>query len=576
MATSLTLENIERENGTAVSVRKGSNAWHVLTATPVMLGSYDMGALCGRTVGNSRDVETSTNPTGEKFCKSCIRIHRELLNAAAEVRENSAPETAGQLVAFRIEGEPVTGPSEDERAELVKRERERRAAGACPGTGLPPVPGSRVQRDDVTASVPDTFTGKHSGKCPESTCGRIIAVSREGVMRRHKRAEVREVSAPVVREDSDKIWGLTWEELRARNAAHYAVNPVSAEVAALPDPYVKRSAWGGTNGAGDTDYRGCAGKGPVEIVNPERTHGKCPECRAYIPLADTVDDEDFRIGSHYEYGVNPPANVHMSSRSIETVEHGSIPGDPATADKRRAAESRCKRSGKILAGAEGGTVPCPECARPVELIKKISQTKKGTKIKWQVPNHVDPRDTFRGHGSDAGYVKGERKVTPRGTGADAGKGQRDHGSIDGAANTGRQNMPPVRPGGWVGKAGTMSLPATVRPGVDPEVSGKPCPICKELPEIAHAGMTKNQRRNHSRRLAAWHRIEDAKREAKRAADIEAGRILPAAVRRELRRAASIGSFAEGTQAATGEIAHGGTRPAVAPKLTPRGKTRAGK
>jgi hypothetical protein len=48
------------------------------------------------------------------------------------------------------------------------------------------------------------------------------------------------------------------------------------------------------------------------------------------------------------------------------------------------------------------------------------------------------------------------------------------------------------------------------------------------------------------------------------------------VRRELRKAASIGSFAEGTQAATGTIAHGGARPAVASKLTPRGKTRADK
>lgn len=529
MATSLTLENIERENGTAVSVRKGSNAWHVMTAAPVMIGSFTARSLCARNVGNSDDVEMTTNPTGEKFCKSCIRIHRELLDAAAEVRENSAPESAGQLVAFRIEGEPVTGPSKDERAEPVKREWERRADARKRGDVKELSRGSKLKNGTDT------------------------------------------------REDSEKIWGFTLDEIRARNAAHYAVYPVPPEVAALPDPHVKRFTWDGVDSAGDAPVVPCDYKGDVEIINPEKLRGKCPECRAYIPLRDVESDPDAnRIGKHNRYGLAAPAGAGMSARSIETVEHGSIPGDPATADKRRAAESRCKRSGKILAGAEGGTVPCPECARPVELIKKISQTKKGTKIKWQVPNHVDPRDTFRGHGSDVGYVKGERKVTPRGTGADAGKGQRDHGSVDGAANTGRQNMPPVRPGGWVGKAGTTSLPATVRPGVDPEVSGKPCPICEELPEIAHVGMTKSQRRNHSRRLAAWHRVEDAKREAKRAADIEAGRILSAAKRRELRKAASIGSFAEGTQAATGEIAHGGTRPAVAPKLTPRGKTRAGK
>lgn len=582
MEIKLTLENIEHENGSAVSVRKGTNAWHVMTCAPLMLGTYLVRSLCGRTVGNSNDVEMTATPTGEKFCKSCIRVHRALLDAVSEEREDSAPIPTGMLFTFRYEGEPVTGPSESERAELVKRERERRESRSCPGTGLPPVPGSRVQRDDSSVSVPDTFVGKHSGKCPETACGRIIAVSREGGMRRHNRAETREIPAPEAREDSGKIWGLTFGEIRAVNAAYYAVHPISPEIAALPDPTVKR-VWSGTDSADGASVVPCDYKGDVEIIDPEKINGKCPECRAYIPLQDVESDpEANRIGKHNRYGVaNPPRpKILLSSESLDTVEHGSIPGSPADADKRRGSESKCKRSGKVASRSQGGKKECSGrtgCGRSVELVK-VMRKKDGELVAvWLYPDHYLPItksgtvDSFRRAGADG---KGERKVTPSGSGADAGKGQRDHGSIDGSANTGRQNMPPVRPGGWVGKAGTMSLPAMVRPGVDPEVSGTPCPVCEELPEIAHKGKSKSWRRNHSRRLRAYWDARNAARKAQREADIAAGRIIPATVRRELRKAASIGSFAEGTVA--GVVAHGGKRPEVAPKVKPRGMTRTGK
>lgn len=355
-------------------------------------------------------------------------------------------------------------------------ERESKESGpkvskiACAGVGSAPAPGTLVQRDDHSVSVPDDFQGKTSAPC--GTCARVIAVSRDGVMRRHNGVEV----------------------------------PESA--------------------------------------------GECPD----------------KIGTHNVGGAAAPAHKGLTSRMIETVEHGSTPGDTATADKRRATESRCTRSRKVMSGRKTpGTVECPTCARPVEL--KAVQRKKGTV--YVIPEHVRAGESVKHVGG--GDV---RDVTPRGEGADVGatvtRGKvsarlalsRGHGSVDGAANTGSQNMAPVQPRGWLGKAGTGQLPATVRPGIDPEVTGRECVACGELPEIAHKGKSRGWRRRHSTIVGTILRERKAKRDAERAAAIARGEIASAQEKREGRKAASVGSFAEGTCA--GVVSHE-PRPEFAPK-----------
>lgn len=433
---------------------------------------------------------------------------------------------------------------------------------ACEGTGRAPVPGSRVTRNDHSVSLPDNFNDKHSGKCPEDECGRIIAVSREGGMRRHNSpvpgTDVRETVPPVeaVREDATpaRVGAvLTQEAMRAAYAGWLAAgHAVPAEVATLPDASAPRQ-WSVASDGTDPGVLVCEFKGDVEIVNPEQTHGKCPECSTYIALQDVESDPDAtRIGKHNVRGIATPAHKGLSSTSVPVVEHGSVPGDPATADKRRAAESRCTRSGKISRNKSGGIKPCPTCDRPVELVKR--ETPKGEK--WIFPEHVRPGDSFRASGGDAGYVASERTVTPRGTGADAGKGARDHGSVDGSANVGRVNLPPVQPTrGYLAAAGTMALSMTVRPGVDSKVSPELCPVCQEWPEIAHRGKSRGWRRAHSKQIGAILRDRAARRDAVAEREIAKGERLPKGARRAMRKAASIGSRADGTQATSGRVIH---------------------
>lgn len=380
--------------------------------------------------------------------------------------------------------------------------------------------------------------------------------------------------------------GLTLDAMQEAVAAHYAAgHPVPAEVSSLPDPTVTRAAMKGGSAVGSDDYRGCEGGGAHAAPNMERTHGKCPACHAYIPLLDTDADDDFRIGSHYEYGVKAPAipaSKRLASRSIENVEHGTIPGDAAAADKRRVAESRCVKSGKMSRRKSGGTHPCPTCERPVELVRK--PTAEGDK--WQIPNHVRPGDSFRRAGADG---KTERKVTPRGKGADVGatarKGvgtpvvlSRGHGTVDGAANVGGTDLPAIQPTrGRLAVAGTMSLPATVRPGVDPQVEGEWCPVCEDVKWVAHRGKSKSWRRKHSTRVAAWCAAEDARREGRQSVErllavaavraelntaaregrkANAPAVAPSRpVRKAMRKSASIGRSAAGTLATTGTVVH---------------------
>ena len=589
-----------------------NGAGHAILVPAEMLGDPlatggKIETACGRSVDCERLKEKFL---GDRTCARCAKWvestggTNDIEAARAAMADRYAEPKDGTDAVPVVQD---AAPEAESRAVLIEQEKVKRQTGACDGYGATPAPGSHVLRDDHSVSVPDDYNGKTSAPCP--ACERVIAVNREGRIRRHNAP-----AAPAVRESAPAApapavdapaapvavqedlfvatLGKSVDEMRDALDAYYADgNAVPSEIASLPDPKRVRVDWTAGSGARAPEVLKCEFKGAVAILNMERTHGKCPACATYIPLQDeresegadkrqTCGDAPSKIGTHNVYGVPSPvvpAGKRLVSRSIDIAEHGSVPGDTADATKRRADETVCDRTGRVVRNSTGGRKTCVGCKRSVDLVSTMRK-KNGKLVKvWLYPRHYLPitdaltEDSFRRAGADG---RSERKVTPRGSGADAGKGQRDHGTVDGCANTGSQNMAPVRPGGWVGKAGTMVLPATVRPGVDPEVSGTPCPVCEELPEIAHKGMNKTQRRKHSRALRAYWEKRDAERAAQRAEDIEAGRIIPGAVRRELRKAASVGSFAEGT--VSGKVAHGGTRPAVAPKLTPRGATRVGK
>lgn len=450
-------------------------------------------------------------------------------------------------------------------------------------------------REDSAPAVRELTPADVKGAIAQSKRGAAVARERkrladQAAAREVKGADKREDSAPVAPADGSGAeiiasTGKTLAQMVAETATFYANGgAVSPEIAALPAPGTVSLASGTVSGSA-AEILVCTFKGEVSTVNPERTHGKCPECTTYIPLlpggaggkesgpkvskikcegtgsapapgtrvmrddhtVSVADDysgkhsgkcpecarviavsreggmrkhnglevreatgaDADKIGKHNVGGVATPAGKGLSSKSIDTVEHGSVPGDPASADKRRAAEIE-----------ERG---------------------------------ADARE-FKG-GADTGATvrKGARLALSRG-----------HGSVDGSATTGSQNMAPVQPKGWVGIAGTGSLPAMVRPGIDPEVTGRECVICEELPEIAHAGKSRGWRRRHSAKVGAVLRDRKAKRDAVREAKIESGEILPASVKREARKAASVGSFSEGT--VSGSVTHA-PRPEFAPKGT---------
>jgi hypothetical protein len=616
MGIALSIEHISHNgDGVADRARKGTNAAHYMKTAPAILGSFSVETACGKTLGSSADstIEIGVGVPGT-LCKRCVKVYADAA-PAPEVRENSpapvapiastpagperdaavralwdssaAPESAPEAapVVRELNATDVRaairaskrGAARSKRATAVAVERERLDSRvSCPGTGRKPLPGSRVTRDDHTISLPDDYNAsKHSGKCPGEGCGRIIAVSREGGMRRHN------APAPAVREDSAPALpgvdaeivastGKTLAEMREETAAFYADGgKPSREITTL-----------GMAGKGvvDTTVLVCEFKGDVEIVNPERTHGKCPECTSYIPLREVKSDPDAdRIGKHNVGGVATPARKGLSSKALDTVEHGSVPGDPGDADKRRRAESLCEKSGRVARGAKGGVKACTGCARPVELIK-IKGKADPSKVTYRYPDHTDARDTF------VRSPQGERKVTPRGEGADVGtvrgtghgkptavKGARlamgrGQGSVDGSATTGSQNMPPVQPVGWMGTAGTGVLPAMVRPGVDPSVTGEICPLPEcggQRTDVAHKGKTTSWRRRHSSKMAAAYQVRDAGRAAVRDAAIASGERLAPGERKAARKAASVGSFSEGN--VNGTVTH-----APRPEFVPRG------
>lgn len=478
----------------------------------------------------------------------------------------------------------------------------------------------------------------------KSTRGAAVARERK---RLADQREARENSAPALPgAEIIASTGKTLAQMNAETAAFYANGgSPSVEILTLPNPAVNLA--NGTVSGGALPVLPCEFTGGVEIINPEKTHGKCPGCTTYIPLLpesgvreaapkvskivcsgfgsrpapgtqvlrddhtvkvaddhngktsapcpdcarmiavsregnmrkhngmttpDVREESPDRIGTHNVGGVPTPqlpAGKRLTSRSVDIVEHGSVPGDTSTADKRRTDESRCKRGNKVLKDAAGGTVECPECTRPVELLKV---TRPNGDVSWKVPHHVLPGESVKHVG------RGEvRDVTPRGEGRDVGKGagarvalSRGHGSVDGAATTGSQNMAPVQPRGWLGTAGTGQLPATVRPGIDPEVTGDICPLPEcggQRKDVAHKNAdgspkSKGWRRRHSSKLGAYLAARTELREAERAAKIESGEILPTPVKREARRAASVGSFSEGN--VNGTVTHA-PRPEFAPK-----------
>lgn len=518
------------------------------------------GARIVRACGSSLPTEKADEKfQGDKRCPKCV----EWL---------ATPEGAAALESARAERHAWEFGADD-MAELFS------VADVVNGTDTP-------QGEDVRELTPADV------KAAVSKSTRGAAVKRERA-RLAAQAVKRENSAKTAPESGNGAeiiasTGKTLAQMRDETATFYANGgAVSPEIAALAAPGTVSLASGTVSGSA-AEILVCEFKGEVSTVNPERTHGKCPECTTYIPLlpggsgsgtapgpkvskiacgsvgeapvsgtrvmrddhtVSVADDYDGKhsgkcpgctrviavsreggmrrhnglevrevtesgpdadkIGKHNVGGVATPASKGLTSKSLDTVEHGSVPGDPASADKRRAAEIE-----------ERG---------------------------------ADARE-FKG-GADVGatVAKGARLAMSRG-----------HGSVDGSATTGSQNMAPVQPKGWVGVAGTGSLPAMVRPGIDPEVSGRKCVVCDELPEIAHAGKSKGWRRRHSSQVGAVLRDRKAKRDAAREAKIESGEIVPAAVKRVARKAASVGSFSEGT--VSGSVTHT-TRPEFTPKGT---------
>lgn len=514
---------------------------------------------CGGTLECGKAVEKFV---GEKQCPKCAAWIATQEGAAAVDRARSAYATwedGGESVAELFSAAEVTNGTDAPEAAPEVRE---------------------ITREEVKAIV-------RKSKGAQVKAKRAAAIEREKARLAERKAEreARENSAPDVKVSG---WNVPAEHaaMVAATATYYANGgQVSPEILALPAPGTVNLS-GGTVSGSAAEILVCAFKGETDVVNPERTHGKCPECTTYIPLlpgetwhgkakgpqvskiacegvgtapksgtqvlrddhtVSVPDGHDGKtsapcptcdrmiavsreggmrrhngtevreesappadkIGKHNVGGVATPAGKGLKSKSLDTVDHGSVPGDPATADRRRAAE--IKESGSDARKFKGGA------------------------------------DT------GATVAKGARLALGRG-----------QGMTDGSATTGRQSMAPVQPGGWLGRAGTMSLPAQVRPGIDPEVSGRKCPICDELPEIAHAGKSKSWRRRHNTRVGAILRDRKAARELAYAAKIESGEIIPRPERRAARVAASTGSFAEGTVA--GSVAHA-KRPEHSPKGT---------
>lgn len=312
------------------------------------------------------------------------------------------------------------------------------------------------------------------------------------------------------------VSGMSFEDMRAAVAAYYAAgNPVPKEITSLTQQ-------GGGKAVGVTPICDAPRKlGTLSDedararLNIERTHAKCLGCSAYIPLVDSQgDDEALVIEIHHAGGGSVTSKPLLKGKKIPIASHESVPGSPSDAYKRHGEE-----------------------------IKK----------------HAKGKPVYRAKGNGGSYVHGgDYQATFDGVAGNVGN--RDQGSVDGSANTGSANLSPdprKRPKrGYLAKAGTMALPMTVKPGIDRGIQEERCPVpmCGGLPKrIAHAGKGAAWRRRHSKEVAAIHAEKRAAQERQEIFRIREGVAMPARYRRKLRKEASIGSSAEGTQAASGRV-----------------------
>jgi hypothetical protein len=142
--------------------------------------------------------------------------------------------------------------------------------------------------------------------------------------------------------------------------------------------------------------------------------------------------------------------------------------------------------------------------------------------------------------------------------AGAAVGNRDHGRIDGVAMT-AGDLPPVQPQkGWAAKVGTTELPVgRARPDkrvVREVMHGDGCPCSKDGKRRRGAYLTckeyralpKRQQRRYWEHLSTIANRAKAARQVARNKREALGEEIPRAERKRLRKAAKVGSAAEGT------------------------------
>src|ERR1044072_8289461 len=352
---------------------------------------------------------------------------------------------------------------------------------------------------DGTAALESARAERHAWEFGADDMAELFSVAEiDGTDTREDSAPVDPPAAP--ESDAVGITGLTHAEMREATERFYANGgKPSAEILALPAPGTGNRASGTVSGSA-AEILVCTFKGEVSTVNPERTHGKCPDCTTYIPLlpGDAGSKE---------------SGPKVSKIKCEGTGKAPAPGTRVMRDDHTvsvADDYDGKHSGK-----------CPEGARVIAVSREGGMRKH---------NGVDAREFKGGADTGATVAKGARLALSRG-----------HGSVDGSATTGSQSMAPVQPKGWVGVAGTGSLPAMVRPGIDPEGTGVEGAAGGDRREIAHRGRSRGWRRRPSTVVGTILRERKAKRDADRAAKIERGEMARTAARKAGRKAAATAS-----------------------------------
>jgi hypothetical protein len=217
------------------------------------------------------------------------------------------------------------------------------------------------------------------------------------------------------------------------------------------------------------------------------------------------------LDSHYVGGVNPPAGKGLKSRTIPATDHGSVPGSPAKADKRRAKEV--------------------DDLRAVENVKERARIQKKTPSKRALASAAAREVQSR-----------EKLLSPDASAKGEGLGQRGHGSVDGSAMVTSHTLPPVQ---VKNGNGTWTLPATLSRGMDPAVRGEWCPVCNAAKRDAHRGKSPAWRRRHSKEVAKWHAVENARKENARNTDAARAERMNRIAGKSERKRVSTGRIREG-------------------------------